>query len=367
MYEFTNMRLNLQLFGGEGASAGTGDSGGEGTGAATVVTAADDGQQRLRELGVPEELLKKRAKSTPNRTGKAKGMATPAAAASVPEAAPQDAAANTPPVDTEAGAQAAAKKLTFAEQMEADPEFKDAANQYARGLIQARVKEENSSKAMLDKLAPLLQHLADKHGQDIEHLDIDALTRAVADDVINEESLKMGTSRETTEQLIQQRHDDKRAELQRKQQAEQQRTQQEEQNRRAHFDNLMQQGNKLKETYPQFDLMEEIKNPLFVALTQPHMLQMGATVEQAYRTVHQKEIDAMQSQRIAQETTQKVTNAIRAGQSRPVENGTSGKAPSVTTFDYKNATKQQREDFKKQIFAAAARGEKIYPGQGGPR
>ena len=45
--------LNLQLFAGEG----TGDGGGEG--AETGVEAADPGRQRLLELGVPEDKIRK--------------------------------------------------------------------------------------------------------------------------------------------------------------------------------------------------------------------------------------------------------------------------------------------------------------------
>ena len=38
-------------------------------------------------------------------------------------------------------------------------------------------------------------------------------------------------------------------------------------------------------------------------------------------------------------------------------------APSVTTFDYAHASREQREALKRQIREAAARGEKIYPGK----
>jgi hypothetical protein len=87
------------------------------------------------------------------------------------------------------------------------------------------------------------------------------------------------------------------------------------------------------------------------------------SVEDAYYAVHRKEIDAARSQVIAQQTMQKASNAIQAGSRRPDENGTSGQSPSVTTFDYSQASRDQREALKKQIRAAAARGEKLYPGR----
>ena len=64
----------------------------------------------------------------------------------------------------------------------------------------------------------------------------------------------------------------------------------------------------------------------------------------------------------AQKTAQKISNAIQAGTRRPDENGTSGQAASVTTFNYRNASIEQRNALKKRIREAAARGEKLYPG-----
>ena len=64
---------------------------------------------------------------------------------------------------------------------------------------------------------------------------------------------------------------------------------------------------------------------------------------------------------VARGARQDAANAIRAGSTRPVEHGIGAKAHGAVTFDYKNATRSQREAFKKEIYAAAARGEKIYP------
>ena len=60
----------------------------------------------------------------------------------------------------------------------------------------------------------------------------------------------------------------------------------------------------------------------------------------------------------AQKTAQKLSNSIQANQRRPEENGTTGQAASVTTFDYRKASKAEREALKARI----RRGEKIYPG-----
>jgi len=128
-----------------------------------------------------------------------------------------------------------------------------------------------------------------------------------------------------------------------------------------HFMNLEQQGEALKKVFPGFNLRTELQNPVFARMVAPGVGIMS--VEDAYKAVHRKEIEAAQSQVIAQKTTQMISNAIQAGSRRPDENGTSGQSASVTTFDYSKASKEQREALKREIYAARARGEKLYPGR----
>ena len=91
-------------------------------------------------------------------------------------------------------------------------------------------------------------------------------------------------------------------------------------------------------------------------------LHVGISLEDAYFTVHRKQIQAAALQVTAQQTAQRISNAIASGSMRPRENGTADRAPSVTAFDYRNASRQQREALKSRIRQAGARGEKLYPG-----
>ena len=122
---------------------------------------------------------------------------------------------------------------------------------------------------------------------------------------------------------------------------------------------LEQQGEAMKKTFPNFDLRTELQNPVFARMTAPGV---GLSVEDAYYAVHRNEIQTASMQVAAQKTAQKISNSIQAGSRRPAESGTSGQAPSVTTFDYRKASPEQREALKKRIREAAARGEKVYPG-----
>ncbi len=123
----------------------------------------------------------------------------------------------------------------------------------------------------------------------------------------------------------------------------------------AHWQSLQQQSGAMAERYAGFDLQNELENPLFFKLTSP---QVGVSVEDAYLTVHHREL----AEAVAQGARRELANSLQAGSFRPRENGMGATAPGMTTFDYRNAGRREREAFKKQIYAAASKGEKIYPG-----
>jgi hypothetical protein len=200
-----------------------------------------------------------------------------------------------------------------------------------------------------------LELLARKFGMDANNMDYDALAKAINDDDAYYEDLALekGVTLETAKRIDQQERDYARKQKQEAMNLEQQRLQ-------NHFMKLEQQGEALKQMFPNFDLRKELQNPVFARMTSPNV---GVSVEDAYHAVHRKEIMTAGMQVTAQQTAKKISNAIQAGSRRPDENGTSGQSPSVTTFDYSKASRQQREDLKRQIRAAAARGEKLYPGR----
>ena len=123
---------------------------------------------------------------------------------------------------------------------------------------------------------------------------------------------------------------------------------------RSHFDGLQRQGREMAGKYAGFDLQKELDDPMFFKLTGP---QVGLSVEDAYMAMHHREL----ARAIAEGTKRELSNSIRAGAGRPGEHGMAGAAPTVTSFDYRNADRAQRKAFKQEIYRAAARGEKIYP------
>lgn len=327
--------LNLQLFGGEGAAGGEGG----GDGAEAGASADDAGQQRLLELGVPADKIRK------NRSYKVPSAPAPKAV----DTADEDTSEGDNGQDDSAGDKGTAR-LTWDEIM-ADPEY----NKQMQAVVQARLRNSKTAEENLGKMAPVIELMARRYGMDVENMDYDALAKAVNDDdaFYEDKALEMGVSVETAKSID--RNERETARLQR----EQQRTL-EEQRIQDHLAKLEAQGAALKQTFPNFDLRTELQNPAFARMTSPGV---GISVEDAYYAVHRKEIQTAAMQVTAQKAAQKISNSIQSGQRRPSEAGTTGQAPSVTTFDYSKASKEQREALKKQIRDAAARGEKLYPGR----
>ena len=336
----TNFKwLNLQLFAGEG----TGGEGGEAATTGDNVATADAGQ-RLRELGVPEDKIRRRARYA------AKAPETQAKTEVEPKAAEenvQDAAAENP---TEENKTETPARMSWDEIM-ADPEY----NRQMQAVVQSRLKSAKGAEESLAKLTPALELLARKHNLDPSKMDYDALAKAISDDdsYYEEKALQMGTSVETAKKIDQQERDTARQKRQEAITLEDQRI-------RNHFIGLENQAKEMQKIVPGFNLQTELKNPAFLRMTSPNV---GISVRDAYYAIHHDEMQAAAMQATAKATAQKISNNIQAGQRRPDENGISGQAPSATTFDYSKASRDQREAFKKDLRARMARGEKVYPGQ----
>ena len=330
-----NKWLNLQLFAGEGA----GDGGGEG--AATGVEAVDPGQQRLLELGVPADKIRKRAQKSAPKLHDGAGRTAPK---QEPQQTKEQAAAAENP--TEDNKTDAPGRMSWDEIM-ADPEY----NKQMQAVVQSRLRSAKGAEETLGKLTPALELLARKHGLDPANPDYDALAKAISDDesYYEDKALEMGVSVETAKQIDQQERDTARQQRQEARTLEEQKFQ-------DHIMSLERQGEAMKKVFPNFDLRTELQNQAFARMTSPNV---GISVEDAYYAVHRKEIQYASMQVAAQKTAQKISNNIQAGSRRPQENGTSGQAPSVTTFDYRNMSPEQRKALKDRIRS----GEKIYPGQ----
>lgn len=333
-------KLNLQLFA-EGAGA-SGEGGGQATTGENATVAAE---QRLRELGVPEDKIRKRASKVaanmPTQTVKTEPVAQKE------ETQEQTAPAETPTEETKTESPA---RMSWDEIMK-DPEY----NKQMQAVVQSRLKSAKTAEDNLAKITPALELLARKHNLDPNNLDYDALTKAINDDddYYEEKALEMGVSVETAKKIDMQERETAREKAQAEKTLQEQKIQQ-------HIIKLEQQGEAMKNVFPHFDLRKELQNPAFARMVSPNV---GISVEDAYYAVHRNEIQTAAMQVTAQKTAQKISNAIQAGSRRPDESGTSSQGPSVSTFNYRNASPEQRAEFKANLRKRWANGEKVYPGQ----
>lgn len=323
----------LQLFaeGGEGSAAGSDG----GAAAETGVSDVDAGHQRLRELGVPENKIRKNRSYKVSAAAKAPVVAEQAAEQ---ESAGQDDAAQKP---TEQN-----RRMTW-DEIKADPEY----SAEIQNIIQQRLKKSKGAEEAMEHLTPALQELAKVYGMDHKKIDYQALAGKIREDdrFYDDKAIENGHESSVERKLSQFDLMKEREEQSFKDRAMQQ-----------HYGKLMQQGDALKAKYPTFDLQEELKNPVFARMTAPGV---GLSVEDAYFTVHRKEIAQAAVKAANEQTAKNIANAVRSGTMRPQENGVNSSAPSVSSFSYKNASKEQRDALKQRIRLAGARGEKIYPGQ----
>lgn len=311
----------LQLFAeGEG-----GQTGGE--------TAPDAGGQTLEQLGVPAELIAKRAKRTPHR-------AEPAAPKQEPQ---RDAAAEQP----EKEKPAAQKRMTWDEIM-ADPEY----NRQMQETVRQRLKDSRGAEERLHALDPAMQILAQRYGLK-DAADSKALAKAILEDnsFYEDKAAEMGVEPDVARRI------DQMERFEQQREAEAQRSEQEKA-MREHFRSLAEQEAELKKTVPDFDLQKELQNPTFLRMTAPGS---GLRVADVYFALHRQELQEAARKQAAQEAAQKISASVRAGSNRPVENGVSSQAPSTGSIDYAHMTRAQRQALKDEILRAAARGEKIYP------
>ena len=321
--------LDLQLF-------AEGEGGGEG--ATTGVEAVDPGQQRLLELGVPADKIRKRASEAVAKMSKGNARAQ--------EQKPTEQIPTAEPTEEEPKADAPTR-MSWDDIMK-DPEY----NKQMQAVVQSRLRSAKGAEESLQKMAPAIEVLARKYGLDPANPDYEALSKKINDDesYYEDKALEMGVSIDEARKLDQKERDTARQQRQEAMNLEQKKFQE-------HIMNLERQAEEMKKVFPKFDLRTELRNPTFAKL-----VSFGVSVEDAHYATHRKELQTATAQASAQATAKQISNAIQAGSRRPQENGTSGQAPSVTHFDYSKASPEQRKQFKAFLESERAAGRKVYPG-----
>lgn len=215
-----------------------------------------------------------------------------------------------------------------------------------QNAISERFKNQADLQGQLDGLKPMLDALAKQHG--IEAGDYAALSKTILDDdsLYEDEAEAAGMTVEAYKsyQRLKQHADEMDA-------REQQQAQEIEiQN---HLRNLAQQGEALKQTFPDFDLRKELNNDAFRRLTSPNI---GMSVEDAYFAVHRKELMPQVMAAGVRTAQTRIAQSLQANGARPMEGAMQGASTAADVhISPKQMTRAQRQALKDR----ARMGEKI--------
>lgn len=322
----------LQRFA-DGGDGGT--SAGEGA-AVSGATPADAGQgqqqgetlaDRLRQMGVPEEKLQRRAYQ--RRIGK--GETSPKA-----ESAQQ-------PAD--------AGQTTQAPQNTQEQQTQEQARTYTEDdvqrMIQRRVANLKPQSDAMKALAPAVEMLAKHYGLDANAPDYAALSQAILDDnaYYEQRAIDMGVPVDVAKKL----EAAERLEEARRRDAEM--NEQERQIREFRI-GLENQTESMRQKYPGFDLNREMQNDTFMRLISPGI---GMTVEQAFKAVHHDEL--IEAAKTA--ARQNFSRTIQSNQTRPNEGGSkrSDTAPAHNLDSIRHMPRERRQELIERM----RRGERVTP------
>lgn len=214
-------------------------------------------------------------------------------------------------------------------------------------IINSRFAEMKSLQEQAKSYEPILQMLKDKYGTD----DINEITDKLRydDESVEQRAIENGL---TIEQ--QRKMDEYERELEQYRQSEEDR--QRDERAREIRARWIQEGEQLKQQYPNFDLQYESTNEETGERFR-EMLAKGIDVRTAFEVIHKDDILNQTIARTAQAVQSKIVNDIKSRGLRPSENGGNATAPSVISKpDPAKWSKKDREEVSRRVL----RGEKIF-------
>ena len=218
-------------------------------------------------------------------------------------------------------------------------EFKDLYGQDVQNAIRDRFKNQADLQGQLDAVQPMLNALMQKAGVD----SVEELSQLVLDDdsLYEEEAEEAGMTVERYKQFkqLQDEHDRRERE-----DAESQ--------ERAlwndHFNRMAEQAEKLKQTFPDFDLSKEMENETFRRLTHPSV---GVSVEDAYYTIHRNELGPQIMAYGMNRAREQMGQTIQAQRARPAEGAmrSQGSVSADMKIDFSKLSRKERDEYRRQV------------------
>lgn len=222
--------------------------------------------------------------------------------------------------------------------------YKDCYTQKTQAMINERFKAEKSAQKQLESLTKasneqnaLLTEIMGRFNVSDPSKLLDAIDRDT--DYWEKQADAEGMTVEQVKQLRQLEQDSRNLAMIRENQVR-------ENAMRQQYDSWISEAEKVKETYPDFDLKAEAENPRFTDL-----LARGLEMETAYQVVHFSEMMASATK----QGESKVAASIQANGTRPLEAGASRQASTIVKNDVSKLTRDDRKEIARRV----ARGEMI--------
>jgi len=233
------------------------------------------------------------------------------------------------------------KRKSFRDLVEG--EYKDIYTEETQKIINRRFKETSTLREQLAQNQPVIDMLMQRYN--VKDGDISKLTAAIENDDAywSEAADEAGMTVDQYKQM--QKLERENAELLRARRQQESRQQAD-----AQLAKWYQESEVAKQTYPNFDLNVEVKNPDFMSL-----LRANIPVQKAYEVVHMDDIKNGVAQTVAKQTEKKVVDGIRAKGTRPTENGTVSQSAFTVRDDPSKWSKKDRSEVVRRVMS----GEKI--------
>lgn len=214
--------------------------------------------------------------------------------------------------------------------------------QYARDVqnaIRDRFKNQEDLQGKMDAMQPMLDVLMQKTGAE----SIEELQDLIMDDdsLYEDEAEEMGMPVEAYKNFkrLQEEHDQMVAREQQNQEQEM---------FRQHISKLVQQGEELKQMFPDFDFRREMENETFRRLTSP---EVGISVADAYFAIHRNELTPQLMGYGMQRAQMQMGQTLQAQQARPAEGAmrNQGQAAADVRINPKTMTRAERAEIKRRV------------------
>lgn len=240
-------------------------------------------------------------------------------------------------------------RVSFDELIKGD--YKDDFKKATSNLIRKRVKGMQSKvdelSASQETLKPMMLTLANKYQLNPEDPEFnEKISEAVMNDrdIYEGRAMDAGLDSETYMKLQQ-------MEVSNQLQDAQLKAIEEEQHMKEQYARHAQEAEKLKETYPDFDLITEIKENQDFA----YLIDLGVPVENAFHAVHWEELQAREAKAIANVASKQVVQNVMANKQRPQENGLQQQPGNQIGTRIKSLSREELDELN----AKALRGEDV--------